>query len=662
MLYPVAPVESELVEHALSYARAGWRVFPVHGWRDGCCTCGDPSCENPAKHPLTQHGLHDATCNEAAIRRWWGRWPDANIGVRAEDIGVVVDVDPRNGGEESLDRIFADHGGMPDTVEVLTGGGGRHFYLRTPHAVSKGKLPSYPGIDIQAAGSYVIAPPSLHKSGNRYEFEASSDWTLGQAIADCPAWILKLRGEATDHIKSKQPLPPLTEPLPAALSDVQEALRFINPDLSYPEWVKVGQALHGALWTVGFDLWDEWSSQGSKYPGTAKLWRKWNSFDANGPITLATVFGMARDAGREWQPPKTKDAALEASSMPKLRPRSASDWKNAPEPPPREWLWPEWIPMVQTTALYGDGGIGKTLAAQQLMTAVAAGLPIWGEQVRRGVALGIFCEDDEDELQRRQFSICQSFGVDVGTLEGLHLLSRAGEDNLLMTFKDDVGHLTPFWYQVREMVGDLRPCMLTVDTAADTFGGNENIRPQVRQYVQGALTKLAIEFRCAVLLCAHPSVAGLTSGSGTGGSTAWNNSVRSRLYLSRDEVTGRLALERKKSNYSKAGERMELAWDDGAFKRLLPDNGQPLRTEADIEFEQLFLGMLREFSARGQGVGIDKRGNYAPREFARALRERGQPANEMGLGMAMNRLLHMGAIEVLTDERMNAKRLAVVRK
>lgn len=344
-----------------------------------------------------------------------------------------------------------------------------------------------------------------------------------------------------------------------------------------------------------------------------------------------------------------------------LCPRSASAWQSAPEPPPREWLWPQWIPMVQTTALYGDGGVGKTLAAQQLMTAVAAGLKVWHEDVRQGVALGIFCEDDEDELQRRQFAICESFGIRPAQLDNLHLLSRAGEDNLLMTFKDDVGHLTPFWHQVREMVGDIRPALLTVDTAADTFGGNENIRPQVRQYVQGALTKLAIEFRCAVLLCAHPSVAGLTSGSGTGGSTAWNNSVRSRLYLARDEVTQRLVLERKKSNYAKAGERIELLWQEGAFIRLLGPDGQTLRTEADREFEELFIGLLREFTARGQGVGMDKRGNYAPREFARALREQGRPANETGLGMAMNRLLNMGAIEVQTDGRNNAKRLAVVR-
>ena len=343
-----------------------------------------------------------------------------------------------------------------------------------------------------------------------------------------------------------------------------------------------------------------------------------------------------------------------------LCPRPASSWQNVPEPPPREWLWPQWIPMVQTTALYGDGGVGKTLAAQQLMTAVAAGLKVWHEDVRPGVALGIFCEDDEDELQRRQFAICESFGIRPAQLDNLHLLSRAGEDNLLMTFKDDVGHLTPFWHQVREMVGDLRPCMLTVDTAADTFGGNENIRPQVRQYVQGALTRLAIEFRCAVLLCAHPSVAGLTSGSGTGGSTAWNNSVRSRLYLARDEVTQRLVLERKKSNYAKAGERIELMWQEGAFIRFAGASGQAMRSEADIEFEQIFLSLLREHTDRGINVSAAKRGNYAPRVFAETLRERGKPSNAMGLGMAMNRLLDMRVIEVVEDVRNRTSRLAEV--
>lgn len=360
-----------------------------------------------------------------------------------------------------------------------------------------------------------------------------------------------------------------------------------------------------------------------------------------------------RDVGQAHAPQS-------AGSEP-LRPRPASSWQNAPEPPPREWLWPEWIPMVQTTALYGDGGIGKTLAAQQLMTAVAAGLQVWHEDVRPGVALGIFCEDDEDELQRRQFSICESFGVRPAALDNLHLLSRAGEDNLLMTFKDDVGHVTPFWHQVREMVGDIRPALLTIDTAADTFGGNENIRPQVRQYVQGALTKLAIEFRCAVLLCAHPSVAGLTSGTGTGGSTAWNNSVRSRLYLYRDEVTQRLVLERKKSNYAKAGERIELMWQAGAFIRFMGAAGHVMRSPADVEYEQIFLSLLREHTDRGINVSASKRGNYAPRVFAETLRDRGKPNNAMGLGMAMNRLLDMRVIEVVEDVRNRTTRLAEVR-
>lgn len=116
-----------------------------------------------------------------------------------------------------------------------------------------------------------------------------------------------------------------------------------------------------------------------------------------------------------------------------------------------------------------------------------------------------------------------------------------------------------------------RPALLVLDTLADFFGGNENDRAQARQFI-GMLRGLAIRHDCAVLLLSHPSVAGISSGVGSSGSTAWNNSVRSRLYLSR--VTGedgyepnpdarRLAV--KKSNYGRIGAEILLHWDKGVF-------------------------------------------------------------------------------------------------
>jgi hypothetical protein len=81
----IAPLELSETEGALDlallYASLGWRVFPTHSLRDGDCSCGDPGCTSPGKHPRTPRGCKDASADERRIRAWWKRWPDANVAV-----------------------------------------------------------------------------------------------------------------------------------------------------------------------------------------------------------------------------------------------------------------------------------------------------------------------------------------------------------------------------------------------------------------------------------------------------------------------------------------------------------------------------------------------------------------------------------------------------
>jgi hypothetical protein len=100
-------------------------------------------------------------------------WPDTGIAVRtgAESGLVVLDVDPQHGGDDTLAELLAAHGVLPITVECFTGGGGRHIYFRHPGGEvrnSAGKVG--PGLDIRGDGGYVVAPPSPHPSGRRYEW------------------------------------------------------------------------------------------------------------------------------------------------------------------------------------------------------------------------------------------------------------------------------------------------------------------------------------------------------------------------------------------------------------------------------------------------------------------------------------------------------------
>ena len=153
-------------------------------------------CPSPGKHPRTEHGLTDATTIEEVIRRWWTQWPDANVGVVTGEVSglVVVDIVSRNGGDESFRQMEVEHGHLPQTLEVRTGGG-RHLYFRASQMPLRSRTSLCPGIDVKADGGYVVAPPSAHAAGDSY------DWTTGSdSLADMPAWLLANLTQRTEPI------------------------------------------------------------------------------------------------------------------------------------------------------------------------------------------------------------------------------------------------------------------------------------------------------------------------------------------------------------------------------------------------------------------------------------------------------------------------------
>ncbi|ACX52291.1 Bifunctional DNA primase/polymerase [Ammonifex degensii KC4] len=185
---------NELAEAAVCYAeRFGWAVLPLHSIAGGRCTCGRVNCPSPGKHPLTQHGVKEASKDSETIAAWWRRWPWANIGVATGSISgfFVLDVDGPEG-EDSLYELVKRHGELPETVEQITGSGGRHLLFRMPEGRAIGnKVRLAPGLDVRGEGGYVVAAPSLHASGRRYEWEFSS--RPGEVeVAEAPGWLLEL--------------------------------------------------------------------------------------------------------------------------------------------------------------------------------------------------------------------------------------------------------------------------------------------------------------------------------------------------------------------------------------------------------------------------------------------------------------------------------------
>jgi RecA-family ATPase len=122
--------------------------------------------------------------------------------------------------------------------------------------------------------------------------------------------------------------------------------------------------------------------------------------------------------------------------------------------------------------------------------------------------------------------------------------------------------------KVASVKGDSDSVLVLLDTAADMFGGSENTRREVNTFIKTYLGSIVINYSATVVLLAHPSLSGLSSGSGLSGSTAWENSVRARSYLSREEDSDDVRiLSRKKSNYSdiSGNNDIKLIWENGVL-------------------------------------------------------------------------------------------------
>src|SRR5512143_3088103 len=193
---------------ARSYAeRLGWPVFPVHSMRpDGRCSCLDRACHSPAKHPRTPHGVDDATTDVAQIRDWWSRWPNANIGLAGGSSWWVLDVDGEPG-EQSLSSLILEHGWLPEAPFAQTGSGGKHWFFAPDSRVGN-RVKVAPGLDVRAAGGYVVAAPSNHASGGRYQWLSPPD--AHRPLPEAPEWLIALVSTPPRRDTSRPPPPPLT--------------------------------------------------------------------------------------------------------------------------------------------------------------------------------------------------------------------------------------------------------------------------------------------------------------------------------------------------------------------------------------------------------------------------------------------------------------------
>jgi RecA-family ATPase len=320
--------------------------------------------------------------------------------------------------------------------------------------------------------------------------------------------------------------------------------------------------------------------------------------------------------------------------------------------PPREWAVLDRIPLRQTYLFTGEGAAGKSTVQLHLSVAHVLGRDWLGTMPEPGPAFFIDAEDDDKELHRRVAAILDHYQVsfEEAIEGGLYLKSLAGEDAVLAsTTKGGIVQPTELYKGLLERAGDLKPKMIGIASSANVFAGNEIIRPEVQQFVS-LLTRMAIAANGTVSLIAHPSLTGISSDSGLSGSTQWHNSVRARGWLKgikadpgEQQDSDLRELVFKKNNYGPISDSIVLRYDRGLF---LPVQGVSSldRAAQEAKADDVFLDLLRRFSAANRHVSDRQSPTYAPAVFAKEESAKKAGLNNTALASAMRRLFAAGKI------------------
>jgi RecA-family ATPase len=329
-------------------------------------------------------------------------------------------------------------------------------------------------------------------------------------------------------------------------------------------------------------------------------------------------------------------------------------WQGQPVPP-QEWLVPNRIPHENVTLLGGDGATGKTTIGLQLGVGAVRTGEWLGALVEPGPTLFYTAEESEKEVHRRLAAILAGRGLEFSDIaRDFHAHCRPADDPTLGYLdRNGIIRPTPVFLRLQEAVLDLRPRLVCIEAAGDTFGGDENKRTQVRQFIGMLRGGLAIKCSTAVVLLQHPSMSGLASGSGMSGSTHWNNSCRSRLYLSTVKADqdsepdhDLRKLEVMKSNYGPRGEIIKVRWKAGVF--VVEGGTSTLdKLARDAKADETFLSLMRRLLDQHQQLGPGKGPTYAPAKFAEHVEADGITNKEFA--KAMQRLIDAGKIHIVVS-------------
>jgi hypothetical protein len=470
-----------LLDYAQRYIAAGWAVLPLHGIQGGRCTCGKADCKSPGKHPRLvlphfEQGVLDATTDLEAFAEAVDLFPQSNIGIRPPTSVMVIDVDPRNGGVDTLDMLESQHGQLPQTVEQITGSGGRHIVLQIPPGTEPpGKLGA--GLDIKTHSGCIVAEPSMHVSGEAYGWEASSSLIDGVAIMPAPRWAVRAAAKAEQPVASVSTI--VLDP--GTLADLASALKAIDAD-DRDNWVRVGHALR-QLGNDGRRLWDEWSQQSPKFD-QADQDAKWKSFRPT-EIGHRTVFHMAREAGWTGRELMIPAPAVPASglllSLHELTLQAAAI----------KWQVKHAIPDDAIGMYFGASGTFKSFIALDHALHVAHGLPWMGRKTVAGRVVYVAAEGGAG-IARRVHAWHLQHGREQAT--NFHVCITP----LILSLSQQVEMLAT---AIAEL--ETPPRLVVIDTLSQTFAGDENSATDMAAYLRLLNASIRSRFGCTVIVIHH---------------------------------------------------------------------------------------------------------------------------------------------------------------
>ncbi len=584
-----------MITSALEHAGRGWRVVPLW-WiqRDGSCSCQKGSdCPNTGKHPRINEWQTACSSDKDVIGKWWVTAPRANVGIatgRASGFWVL-DVDPRHGGDETVYQLEREHGSLPETVEAVTGGGGRHIFFLMPEefdirniqAASDNASPLGVGLDIRGTGGQVVGPGSTHSSGRRYEWEVEHhpDTT---PIAAAPEWLLSLVRKATaPKAEGGAAAPPMPEKIPhgkqhSTLVSLAGTLRRRG---------MTAEEIEEAIWAV--------NTRRCEKPGTREAIREIARTIAR--YAPAQVTGL-----REMAPPPSDDEAPPDRGLAPMEvggpangvrvSRNGREERGRPliaplvtisaaallqkEIPPARWAVPDLIP-EGATLLAGRPKLGKSWLALQIAIAVATGGRALGKiEVEQGPVLYLALEDTDRRLQGRLRILLE----DGERPEHLHLCQRAGCPPM------DAGGGA----RLKEWLTEFKEARLVIIDTFAIFRAVTNPGRNAYEEDYRAMTPikaLADEFGVSHLIVTHQR---------KGAAVDVFDTVSGSLGLT-GAADGTIVLERKRGEYGAelrvTGRDVEerawaVQWDNHAAWTLMGEAEEFRRTSQDREVLALF--------------------------------------------------------------------------